>query len=260
MLEVRQVPMGGDVRDFLDVVSYIYAADPAFIRPLDQDLRDRLNPKKNPLFEHAEGTIFLAYRNGKCVGTITATIDHEHLARYKDGTLASWASFDTVDDAEVAGEALSRARRGVAPRQGYEARSRAGVDVDQRGGRVPRRGVRLTARLSEPASPPVPGAAHRGGGVREAEGFLRLALHRRRAERARQARARRRRGSPRGEEPDDEHEGRRTRCGDHRRCVQRRMERQLGLRPAHEERSSEDGRRLQADPRARAHAYRHDRR
>jgi hypothetical protein len=108
MLEVRQVPMGGDVRDFLDVVSYIYAKDPSFIRPLDQDIKDRLNPKKNPLFEHAEGTIFLAYRNGKCVGRITATIDHEHLARHKDAT-GFWGFFDTIDDPEVAKELLARA-------------------------------------------------------------------------------------------------------------------------------------------------------
>ena len=100
--------MGGDVRDFLDVVSYIYADEPNFIRPLDQDLKDRLNPKKNPLFEHAEGTIFLAYRNGKCVGRITATIDHEHLARYNDAT-GFWGFFDTVDDEEVAKELLARA-------------------------------------------------------------------------------------------------------------------------------------------------------
>src|SRR3984957_3145235 len=108
MLEVRQVPMGGNIRDFLDVVSYIYAKDPSFIRPLDQDIKDRLNPKKNPLFEHAEGTIFLAYRNGKCVGRITATIDREHLARHKDAT-GFWGFFDTVDDAEVAKELLARA-------------------------------------------------------------------------------------------------------------------------------------------------------
>ncbi|HEY2513421.1 MAG TPA: hypothetical protein VGI39_21275 [Polyangiaceae bacterium] len=108
MLEIRQVPMGGDVRDFLDVVSYIYASDPSYIRPLDQDLKDRLNPNKNPLFDHAEGTIFLAYRNGKCVGRVTATIDHEHLARYKDDT-GFWGFLDTVDDPEVAKELLTRA-------------------------------------------------------------------------------------------------------------------------------------------------------
>jgi hypothetical protein len=108
MIEIRQIPMGGDVRDFLDVVSYIYADEPNFIRPLDQDLKDRLNPKKNPLFEHAEGTIFVAYRNGKCVGRITATIDHEHLARYNDAT-GFWGFFDTIDDEEVARELLARA-------------------------------------------------------------------------------------------------------------------------------------------------------
>jgi hypothetical protein len=108
MLEIRQVPMGGDVRDFLDVVSSIYKNEPNFIRPLDQDLKDRLNPKKNPLFDHAEGTIFLAYKNGKCVGRITATIDHEHLARYNDAT-GFWGFFDTIDDDEVARELLARA-------------------------------------------------------------------------------------------------------------------------------------------------------
>jgi hypothetical protein len=108
MLEIRQIPMGGDVRDFLDVVSSIYAQDPAFIRPLDQDIKDRLNPKRNPLFDHAEGTIFLAYKGGRCVGRITATIDHEHLARHKDAT-GFFGFFDTIDDAEVARELLSRA-------------------------------------------------------------------------------------------------------------------------------------------------------
>jgi hypothetical protein len=108
MLEIRQVPLGGDVRDFLDVVSYIYAQDPAYIRPLDQEIKDRLSPKKNPLFEHAEGTIFLAYRNGKCLGRITATIDREHLARHKDAT-GFWGFLDTVEDEEVASELLARA-------------------------------------------------------------------------------------------------------------------------------------------------------
>lgn len=108
MLEIRQVPMGGDVRDFLDVVSTIYKNEPNFIRPLDQDLKDRLNPKKNPLFDHAEGTIFLAYKGGKCVGRITATIDHEHLARYNDAT-GFWGFFDTIDDDEVARELIARA-------------------------------------------------------------------------------------------------------------------------------------------------------
>ena len=50
--------------DFLDVVDYIYRGDPRYVRPLDMELKDRLNPKKNPFFEHAEGAIFCAYRDG----------------------------------------------------------------------------------------------------------------------------------------------------------------------------------------------------
>jgi hypothetical protein len=130
MLEIRQIPMGGDVRDFLDVVSYIYAKDPSYIRPLDQDLKDRLDPKKNPLFEHAEGTIFLAYRNGKCVGRITATIDREHLARYEDST-GFFGFFDTVDDAEVAGELLTRAEAWLREKGMKRARGPVSMSINE---------------------------------------------------------------------------------------------------------------------------------
>ncbi len=108
MLEIRQTPMGGDLRDFLDVVDVIYRDDPRYIRPLDMDLKDRLNPKKNPFFEHADGVIFTAHRNGKCVGRVTAQIDREHLARYKDD-VGFFGFFDTIDDAEVATELLRHA-------------------------------------------------------------------------------------------------------------------------------------------------------
>ncbi|MBX3201583.1 MAG: hypothetical protein KF894_25830 [Labilithrix sp.] len=108
MLEIRQTPMGGNLRDFLDVVDVIYKDDARYIRPLDMDLKDRLNPKKNPFFEHADGVVFTAHRDGKCVGRVTAQIDREHLARYKDDT-GFFGFLDTVDDAEVSSELLRRA-------------------------------------------------------------------------------------------------------------------------------------------------------
>lgn len=108
MVEIRQTPMGGDIKDFLDVVDTIYRDDPRYVRPLNMDVGDRLNPKKNPFFEHADGTIFTAHKNGRCVGRITAQIDREHLDRYKDD-LGAFGFFDTIDDEEVATELLSRA-------------------------------------------------------------------------------------------------------------------------------------------------------
>jgi len=108
MLEIRQIPMGGRIDDFLNIVDHIYWDDPAYIRPLDMELKDRLNPKKNPFFQHGEGAIFCAYRGGRCVGRVTAQIDRDHLARYRDAT-GFFGLLDTVDDADVARGLLARA-------------------------------------------------------------------------------------------------------------------------------------------------------
>ena len=36
MVDIRQIPMGGTLDDFLNVVSYIYRNDPAYVRGLDR--------------------------------------------------------------------------------------------------------------------------------------------------------------------------------------------------------------------------------
>jgi hypothetical protein len=106
-LEIRETAIGGKLNDFLNVVDYVYRGDPSYVRPLDMDMKDRLS-LKNPFFEHAEGVIFTAHRNGWCVGRITAQVDREHLARYKDD-VGSFGFLDTIDDAEVAKALLDAA-------------------------------------------------------------------------------------------------------------------------------------------------------
>jgi len=108
-LEIRETPVGGKLNDFLNVVDYVYRGDPNYVRPLDMDMKDRLS-LKNPFFEHAEGVIFTAHRNGWCVGRITAQIDREHLARYKDD-VGSFGYLDTIDDEEVTAGLLGAAEK-----------------------------------------------------------------------------------------------------------------------------------------------------
>ena len=108
MVEIQQIPMGDPIDDFLNLVDYVYRGDKAYVRPLDMELKERLNPRKNPFFEHGEGTVFCAYRNGWCVGRATAQIDREHLARHDDKT-GFFGFLDTVDDEEVVSELLGRA-------------------------------------------------------------------------------------------------------------------------------------------------------
>jgi hypothetical protein len=130
MLEIRQVAPGGNLREFLDVVSYIYRDDPNFIRPLDQDLKDRLNPKKNPFFEHGDGVIFTAHKNGRCVGRISASIDREHLDRYKDDT-GFFGFLDTVDDEEVSRELIHRAEAWLRDKGMKQVRGPVSLNVNE---------------------------------------------------------------------------------------------------------------------------------
>ena len=106
-VEIRETKIGGKLNDFLNVVDYIYRGDPNYVRPLDMETKDRLSPK-NPFFEHADGVIFTAYRNGWCVGRVTAQVDREHLARYNDD-VGSFGFLDTIDDEDVAKALLDAA-------------------------------------------------------------------------------------------------------------------------------------------------------
>lgn len=115
-LELRELGSNKKVlRDFLDVTKRIFAGDPTYVRPLDMDVSDRLNKKKNPFFEHAEGTGWVAYEDGEPVGRITAQIDHEHLKRHQDDA-GFFGFLDTIDDPKVAAALLAEAAKWTAAR------------------------------------------------------------------------------------------------------------------------------------------------
>jgi hypothetical protein len=132
--EVREVrlhegPRDG-LRDFLEVVDRIYEGDRSYVRPLDQDVKDRLDPRKNPFFTHAEGAIFTAHKGGGCVGRITTSVDREHLGRYADAT-GFWGFLDTVDDSDVAKALLSHAEAWLSQRGMTRARGPLSTNVNE---------------------------------------------------------------------------------------------------------------------------------
>ncbi len=61
---------------FVDLSYRLYANDPNWVPPLKMDLHELLTPGKNPWFEHGELQLFLAERNGKVIGRISAHFDH----------------------------------------------------------------------------------------------------------------------------------------------------------------------------------------
>ncbi|MGZ3476597.1 MAG: hypothetical protein ACXWUG_22260, partial [Polyangiales bacterium] len=107
-VQIVERPFGVDTQRFLDVARKIYKGDPNYVVPLDMDMGDRMNPKKNPFFEHAEGTTFIAVRNGQDVGRCTAQIDKLHIEKYQDDT-GFFGFLDTIDDPSVARALLDAA-------------------------------------------------------------------------------------------------------------------------------------------------------
>ncbi|HEY6878309.1 MAG TPA: hypothetical protein VI299_09825 [Polyangiales bacterium] len=100
-IRIREHRPGRDLDAFLRVPELLYQGDPGFVMPLFLEQRDRLTPKKNPFFQHAEATLFTAYKDGKLVGRISAQVDREHLATHADSA-GFYGFFDTINDERVA--------------------------------------------------------------------------------------------------------------------------------------------------------------
>jgi GNAT superfamily N-acetyltransferase len=109
-IELRELRAGDKktLKDFLNVVDAVYKDSPYYVRPLDFDVSDRLDHQKNPFFQHADGTAWVAYRDGTPVGRVSAQVDREHLRVHKDDA-GMFGFLDTLDDPEIAKALLAEA-------------------------------------------------------------------------------------------------------------------------------------------------------
>lgn len=114
-LEVEEVRGRRGLARFLAVPDALYADDPCWVKPLDLERREHLDPSRNPFLRSIEMVLLVARRNGRDVGRITAQINRAHLARYGDAT-GHMGFLEAEDDPAVfaaltgAAEAWLRAR------------------------------------------------------------------------------------------------------------------------------------------------------
>ncbi|MBA3677582.1 MAG: N-acetyltransferase [Sphingosinicella sp.] len=74
-LNIRPVTGKADRKAFVDLPWTLYANDPHWVPPLKAEVHGLIDPKQNPWFEHATAALFLAERDGKVVGRISAQVD-----------------------------------------------------------------------------------------------------------------------------------------------------------------------------------------
>jgi GNAT superfamily N-acetyltransferase len=100
-LEIRKVQSRRDLKDFILFPWKVYRNDPHWVPPLIMEMKDRLNRKKHPFFEHAEADYFLAYRGGEAVGRIAAILDRSHNEAHREKT-SFFGLYESQNDVETA--------------------------------------------------------------------------------------------------------------------------------------------------------------
>jgi len=105
-LTIEAVATPAQQEAFIRLPWAIYRDDPQWVPPLLMERRDHLNPQKNPFFQRAEAKFWLALRDGRPVGRISAQVNRAHLERHQDDT-GQFGMLEAEDRAETF-EALLR--------------------------------------------------------------------------------------------------------------------------------------------------------
>ncbi|MBW6528654.1 N-acetyltransferase [Sphingomonas sp. RHCKR7] len=74
-LSITAVTTKSERKAFVDLPFRLYADDPYWVPPLKGEALGLITPEKNGWFSHAEAQLFLARRDGRVVGRISAHID-----------------------------------------------------------------------------------------------------------------------------------------------------------------------------------------
>ncbi len=107
-VEIRPVSTRRELGTFIKLPWRLYHNQPNWVAPLLMDVKKRLDQGKNPFFKHAEAQYFLAYRDGRSVGRISAHVD-QNLNKFQGNDWGLFGWFECEDDAEAARELIAAA-------------------------------------------------------------------------------------------------------------------------------------------------------
>ncbi len=97
---VKAVESGRDFRTFILFPWKIYRGNPNWVPPLIMDQKNLFNTKKNPFFKHSIIRSFLAFKENKAVGRISAVIDHNY-NDFQNDRAGIFGFFESIDDKAV---------------------------------------------------------------------------------------------------------------------------------------------------------------
>ena len=142
-LRVREIGFGKAAEPFIDVQWTVYRGDRHWTPTLRRVQRERLDPAKTPFLRYGEAQLFVAERDGRAVGRISAQVNPLHDEKWGERA-GFFGFFDCTDDDEAAAALFAAAEGWLRARGAAFARG-AAVVHDQSGGGLSGGGVRYAA-------------------------------------------------------------------------------------------------------------------
>lgn len=100
-IEIKALrPENGDLKKLVKFGIKLYEGNPYYVPPLIMDDVNTLRPDRNPAFDFCEAQSFMAYRDGRPVGSITAIINRVVNERTGRADLR-FGFLNFIDDSEV---------------------------------------------------------------------------------------------------------------------------------------------------------------
>lgn len=110
-MQLTEVKDSRSAREFLEVNRIINEDDPNYIQPLEKDINDVFDPKKNKAFRHGEATRWiLKTEEGKLIGRIAAFVNKKYRNKGDDGPVGGIGFFDCINRQEAADTLFDVAR------------------------------------------------------------------------------------------------------------------------------------------------------
>jgi hypothetical protein len=99
---IEVIPLRGrrDRARFVDLPYRLHRGDPSWVPPLRRDVRQMMDRRRSPFFDHGEAQFWLAWRDREPIGRISAQVNRLHLETHHDET-GNFGMLEAIDDPAV---------------------------------------------------------------------------------------------------------------------------------------------------------------
>jgi GNAT superfamily N-acetyltransferase len=106
-VQIKEVITKKELKKFVKFPFQLYKNNPYWVPPILKEELENFNPELNPVFDHSEAKLFLAYKENKPVGRVAAIINHYEVDKQQVKKMRfGW--FDVVDDIAVSRALLDK--------------------------------------------------------------------------------------------------------------------------------------------------------